>query len=325
MNTTDNQADQHQNDEADVFAGLGDAGAVDNDAYGKEPAAPAAQEHDDTDADDSDDDENQPEPKKSAEPAEDEEEEFYWDGAPLESPTGKEEDGEADDTPLIKQLRQTIKEQRTQLRDKNITPPAAATQAPAAVELPPYPKMEDEGIDWDPEIFAQKVREWHQTEAQVKQQQEQLQKSQQQMLATFDERKASYKQRVAKMKIRGYEDAEAFVAGELDNGVQTALILHADRPEMVVLALARNADLMKQAKEINDPVKLGVLIGTIQAKAKAMPVAKRDVKGAPANPRGTGASQLGDLESEIAKANKTGDYTRVIQLKKQRRAAEAKK
>lgn len=326
MTDHEQQADQQQTD-GDIFAGLGgEGGAVDNDAYGRDTndqqQQPAGNDNDDSD--DSDNGDGQQRQTQQTDP-EDEEQEFYWDGAPLASPTSNEDDGDANDTPLIKQLRQTIKDQRAQLRDKGLTPPnVQQQQTPAAETLPPFPKMEDDGIDYDPDVYQQKVREWYETEGRVKAQQQKQEQAQQQIVTTFNERKQAYKDRVASMKVRGYEDAEAFVAGEISQEVQTALILHAEKPELVVLALARNPELMKQAKGITDPVKLGILIGTVEAKAKALPKGKNPVKGAPPNPRGNGNGQLRDLDSEIEKARNSGDYSRVIQLKRQRSAAAKK-
>lgn len=329
MHTTDNQADQNQTD-GDIFDGLGGDGAIDNDAYGQQNDQQTPQNtNDNTDDSDNDEDdgdqEGQQQQRQKENPEESEEDEFYWDGKPLASPTSAEDDGDANDTPLIKQLRQTIKEQRTQLREKGLTPPTAEQQAaPAPVELPAFPKMEDDGIDYDPEVFQAKVKEWYETEARVKAQQKQQQEAQQQIVTTFNERKQAYKDRVASMKVRGYEDAEALVAGEISQQVQTALILHAEKPELVVLALARNPELLKQAKGITDPVKLGMLIGMVEAKAKALPKGKNPVKGAPANPRGNGNGQLRDLDAEYEKARNSGEYTRVIELKRQKQAAAKK-
>lgn len=325
MNTTDNQADKDQTD-GGLFDGMDSGDAVDNEAYGqaKPPAEQQTPDEENGDSDNDDQDENgQQTPPVNPE---DEEEEFYWDGQPLASPTSTTDDGADSDTPLVKQLRQTIKDQRAKMRDMGVQAPTAQQQQAAApVTLPPFPTMEDDGIDYDPEIYARKVKEWYETEASVKAQTEQQQRAQSELQTRFDTRKAAYKDRVAAMKIRGYEDAEEFVAGEVSSGVQTALILHAEKPELVVLALAKNPDLLKKAKEITDPVQLGMLIGMVEAKAKTLPKGKSNVKGAPANPRGGGNGQIRDLDAEFDKARNSGDYTRVIALKKQKAAATAKK
>lgn len=325
MHTNDNTAEtQHLDPDLD-----GGNGAVDNDAYGADETKPettttSTKPETEENEDGQDDGQTGQKPAVNENDGE-EEDEFYWDGAPLASPTSTD-DGEATDTPLVKQLRQTIKDQRKALRDKNIALPDPGTNAaPQALTLPPKPKMEDDGIDYDPEVYQQKVDEWYTTKAQVEQQQAQQTTQQQKLVETFNEKKAAYKERIGTLKVRNYEDAEAFVAGEISQEMQSAIILHSDRPEHVVLALARNPDLMKQMKGVSDPVTLGVLIGTIQAKAKAMPKGKSSVKGAPSDPRGAGKGQTRDLDVEIDKARNSGDYTRVIELKRQKTAAQAKK
>lgn len=314
MNTHDNTADN-----TNPLDGFGDN--VDNDAYGSSTDV-TEKSNNSTPVENEDDGEGNHKPV--AEGDDSEEEDFYWDGEKLDSPTSETDEGSAADSELVKKLRQTIKDQRTELREAKINTPAQQTAPPEQLTLPPKPKMEDEGIDYDPEIYQQKLEEWYQTEARVKAQQQESTKAHEELLKTFNERKADYKSRVASLKIRGYEDAEALVAGEVSQGVQTALIMHAEKPELVVLALARNPELLKQAKEINDPVKLGVLIGTVQAKARAMPKGKKNVSGAPAEPRGAGASTVRDLDAELEKARSSGDYTRVVELKRKRKAAAKK-
>lgn len=323
MHTTDNQAENDQNNNG-LFDGMDNGGAVDNDAYGQPEQQQKPDTTDEENDGSDDDDQGEEGGKQPPESTEDEEEEFYWDGEALASPTSTTDDGADSDTPLVKQLRQTIKDQRAKMRDMGVQAPTAQQQAAAPATLPPYPTMADEGIDYDPDIFQAKVKEWHETEARVKAQTEQQQRAQSELQSRFDERKTAYKDRVASLKIRGYEDAEEFVAGEVSREIQTALILHAERPEFVVLALARNPDLLKKAKEITNPVELGVLIGKVEAKAKALPKGKSTAKGAPANPRGGGNGQIRDLDAELDKARNSGDYTRVIQLQKQKAAAAKK-
>lgn len=321
MHTNDNTAD---NDNIDLDQG---DGAINNDAYRAElNETDTDNDSDNTEIEDGEgDNDGENRQKKPEDANDDEEDEFYWDDKPLASPTSND-DGDAADTPLVKQLRQTIKEQRKELRDKRIAlPDPAGSTAAQELTLPPKPKMEDDGIDFDPDTFQAKVDEWYELKAKVEQQQTQQTTQQQKLVETFNEKKAAYKERIGTLKVRNYDDAEAFVAGEISQEMQSAIILHSDRPEHVVLALARNPDLMKQIKSVTDPVTLGVLIGTIQAKAKAMPKGKSGVKGAPSDPRGSGKGQIRDLDSEIDKARGSGDYTRVIELKRQKTAAQAKK
>lgn len=288
--------------------GLADAGAIDNDAYGN---------HQDDNSDD-----NQDGAQNTGDDNQDDEEEFHFDGVVLGSPPSEDE-GDPQDSELVKALRKRLKEQSKELREKRITSPAPAASAAAQplAPMPEKPKLEDDGIDYDPDVFQQRLDAWYTQKAQHDAQTAQHEGQQKALVERYNTRKDEYKTRVAALKVRGYEDAEAFVAGELSAEVQGALMLHADRPEHVVLALARNPELMKQMKGVTDPVTLGVLIGTIQAKAKALPKGKQSVRGAPPEPRGTASGQLQSLEAEIEKARSSGDYTRVVQLKRKKAAA----
>lgn len=313
----DQQADMHFDPDLD-------GGAIDNDAYGQQADTRKPLETSKPNANDDAEipggDANQPGEELH------EEEEFYYDGKPLVSPTSEEDTTDAD-SDLVKKLRGTIKQQRDQLRDRNLSLPQPQGAAPqnAQMQLPPMPKLEDEGIDYDSDLYAQKVGEWYQQKAQVEAQNRSAEEAQKALQATFDQRKAAYKERIGKSKIRGYEDAEAFVSGELHQNVQAALILHAERPEHVVLALARNPELMAKAKSITDPIQLGMLIGEVQAKTKAMPKAPNSAGGAPSDPKGGSAGAgLRTLEALHEEAVKTGDFTRYLSAKRSR-AASAKK
>lgn len=200
MHTNDNTAEtQHLDPDLD-----GGNGAVDNDAYGADETKPettttSTKPETEENEDEQDDGQTGQKPAVNENDG-DEEDEFYWDGAPLASPTSTD-DGEATDTPLVKQLRQTIKDQRKALRDKNIALPDPGTNAASqALTLPPKPKMEDDGIDYDPEVYQQKVDEWYTTKAQVEQQQAQKTTQQQKLVETFNEKKAAYKERIGTLK-----------------------------------------------------------------------------------------------------------------------------
>lgn len=323
MQTTENPA-ENTNDSGDIFAGLGgdnyDSSNVDN-------GQAEHQQNNETPVDDENNDDNgegktgnngQPEP---------EEIEFLFDGKPLESPSNSFDDLTQEtetDSDLVKKLRQTLKEQRKEMRERGVTQAAPAAPAPV-IELPPYPTMDDDDVLWDPESFQKKVKAWHETESKVNAQKAEAERTQQALVSTFNARKDEYKKRVAALNVRGYAEAEQFVSQSVSEGIQTAMLLHTDKPEMVVLALARNPELLKAVQGVQDPVALGVMLGRIEAKARTAPKGNTNVTGAPATPRGNSGTELSSLDKEIEKARESGEYSRVIQLKKQKQAAAAKK
>lgn len=321
MNTNDQQADSFFDPVLD-----GDAGQIDNDAYGRDPQ----QQQDEPGRSTGNDDDRQHDPDRTNSDAgndggdtpasnaadANEDEDFYWDGERLDSPTS-EVTPQSNDSDLVKQLRSVIKDQRDQLRDKNLRlpEPSQANAAPAT-SLPPRPRLEDEDVNWDEDVLAEKMESWYQAKANHDAQQKTVQQQQEALQNTFNERKEAYKQRIAKGTLRGYEAAETQVAGALPAEIQSALILYAERPEHVVMALSRNPDLLERAQKITDPVSLGMLIGEIQTRAqKKLPATKRDtVTSAPSDPRGRSNGPVRDMEAARERARKTGDYTEVHKL-----------
>ncbi len=121
--------------------------------------------------------------------------------------------------------------------------------------------------------------------------------------------------------MKDFEDAEA-VAQELFSVTQQGVMLQgADNPALVVYALGRNPKKAKELAEIKDPVKFAFAVAKLE---KDMKVTNR--KSAPPPERvvtGTGRvsgavdSTLERLREEAAR---TGNMTKVIQYKRQKKA-----
>lgn len=76
--------------------------------------------------------------------------------------------------------------------------------------------------------------------------------------------------------MKGFDEAEKAVLGEVPENIQGAILHYADKPEIVVLAAGLNPAIRKQLAETTDPVALGKLIGSIEAKAKLLPKSKKN-------------------------------------------------
>ncbi|ENH0142495.1 scaffolding protein, partial [Escherichia coli] len=92
-------------------------------------------------------------------------------------------------------------------------------------------------------------------------------------------------------------------------------LFESEKPEIVVLALGRNAELRKQLAEATNPVAIGRLLERIESKARIMPKAKTTAATTPTVKGGNGAviNNLGKLK---AKALETGDWTPYFAAKK---------
>jgi desulfoferrodoxin (superoxide reductase-like protein) len=126
----------------------------------------------------------------------------------------------------------------------------------------------------------------------------------------------------AELRVKDFEDAEA-VAQELFSVTQQGVVLQgADNPALVIYALGKNPKKAKELSDIKDPVKFAFAVAKLEKELKvtnrrAAPPPERIVSG---TGRVSGAvdSTLERLREEAAR---TGNMTKVIQYKSQKRAA----
>jgi hypothetical protein len=126
----------------------------------------------------------------------------------------------------------------------------------------------------------------------------------------------------AELRVKDFEDAEA-VALELFNITQQGVMLQgADNPALVVYALGKNPKKAKELSDIKDPVKFAFAVAKLEKELKvtnrrAAPAPERIVSG---TGRSSGAvdSTLERLREEAAR---TGNMTKVIQYRSQKRSA----
>ncbi|MFW5393816.1 scaffolding protein [Yersinia sp. 2544 StPb PI] len=239
----------------------------------------------------------------------DSEEEFYFGDEKLDSPTSNEDK----DPALVKHLRSTIKEKDKELKELRRHTPTPQQAAP--LQAPRMPQLSDDGIDYDEAVFQQKMQEWSTESARFQSSQAEQQRQQQQLQQRHQQKLQQYQERSKALKVPNYQQAEKAVLDDVPEQIQVAILHYAEKPELIVLALGRNAELRKQMADATDPVEVGRLIGIIESKAKTMPKAKSNPATTPAVKGGNGAA-LNSLDKLRAKAQETGDYSAVIAAKR---------
>ncbi len=217
---------------------------------------------------------------------------------------------------LRKQHRELQKKNR-ELEAKLATP--AAENKPAA--LGKKPTLEDH--DYDSEKFEQALESWYERkrshdEAAAKADAE-VKAKQQEWQAKLD----AYGKAKAELKVRDYEDAEAHVQEVFDVTQQGVLLQGAENPALLVYALGKNPKRTQELASIKDPVKFAFAVAKLETqlkvtnRTKAAPPPEKSVKG---NTRISGSVDS-TLERLRAEAEKTGNYTKVMQYKRQKQAA----
>ena len=285
MNVADSEADQQEADAAETVVNeTSDAGEI--------QAASADAEAPDSGDDDGElivsiGEEAPPQPEETAAPA--------W----------------------VRDLRKHNRELTKRLKELE----AKERQQPVQTALPPKPTLES--CDYDADEFERQLDGWKDAkrnaddaEASARKQQEQAEQAWQSRLSTYTERKQA-------LPADDVDDAEQHVR-ELFGDMRWAILVDgADDPAMLVYALGKYPERAKELAKIESLAQFTFKAAKLESELK---VTKRKPTVAPEKTM-TGTAPVGvagadaALERLRADAERTGDYSKVIAYRKQKRAA----
>jgi len=219
----------------------------------------------------------------------------------------------------VRELRKTNRELQRQNRELQSKLQVQPTETKPVV-IGAKPKLEDH--DYDADKYEEALTDWFERKRQADEvnakQQAEVMNQQKAWQAKLD----GYGKAKAELRVRDYEDAEA-VAQEVFSITQQGVILQgAENPALVVYALGKNPKKAKELAEVSDPVKFAFAVAKLEKELKvtnrrAAPAPERIVSG---TGRSSGAvdSTLERLREEAAR---TGNMTKVIQYRQQKRSA----
>jgi desulfoferrodoxin (superoxide reductase-like protein) len=219
----------------------------------------------------------------------------------------------------VRELRKSHRELQRQNRDLQAKLQTTQTET-KPVTLGKKPTLEDH--DYDADKFEVALSDWFDLKrkaADVSARQEAEVMTQQK---AWQSKLDSYGKAKAELRVKDFEDAEA-VAQELFSITQQGVVLQgAENPALVIYALGKNLKKAKELSEITDPVKFAFAVAKLEkdlkvTNRKAAPPPEKIVSG---TGRSSGAVDS-TLERLRAEAEKTGNMTKVIQYKAQKRAA----
>jgi desulfoferrodoxin (superoxide reductase-like protein) len=220
----------------------------------------------------------------------------------------------------VRELRKTNRELQRQNRELQNKLQTTAQTETKPVVLGVKPKLEDH--DYDADKFEAALADWFERKRQADEasarQEAEVMNQQKAWKAKLD----GYGKAKAELRVKDFEDAEA-VALEVFNITQQGVMLQgADNPALVVYALGKNPKKAKELSDIKDPVKFAFAVAKLEKELKvtnrrAAPAPERIVSG---TGRSSGAvdSTLERLREEAAR---TGNMTKVIQYRSQKRSA----
>lgn len=210
-----------------------------------------------------------------------------------------------------------LRKQHRELQKRNRELEAKLNQepaAPAVTELGKKPTLED--FDYDAEKFEESLANWFERKRQVAK----LQAERDNQAKEWQAKLEGYGKAKAELKVKDYDEAEA-IAQESLNVVQQGVILQgAENPALLVYALGKNPKKAKELASISDPVKFAFAVAKLETQLKvtnrkAAPPPEKTVQGS-GKVSGTVDSTLDRLRAD---AEKSGDYSKVMSYKRQKR------
>jgi hypothetical protein len=220
----------------------------------------------------------------------------------------------------VRELRKTNRELQRQNRELQGKLQSTAQTETKPVLLGKKPSLEEH--DYDAEKFETALTDWFDRKRQADdsnaKQQAEVMTQQKAWQAKLDD----YGKAKAELRVKDFEDAEA-IAQELFSVTQQGVVLQgADNPALVIYALGKNPKKAKELSDIKDPVKFAFAVAKLEKELKvtnrrAAPPPERVLSG---TGRSSGAVDS-TLERLRADAEKTGNMTKIIQYKAQKRAA----
>ena len=220
----------------------------------------------------------------------------------------------------VRELRTTNRELQRQNRELQSKLQTTAQTETKPVVLGPKPKLEDH--DYDADKFEDALAGWFERKRKADEMQAAQEAEVMNQQKAWKAKLDGYGKAKAELRVKDFEDAEA-VAQELFNITQQGVMLQgADNPALVVYALGKNPKKAKELSDIKDPVKFAFAVAKLEKELKvtnrrAAPAPERIVSG---TGRSSGAVDS-TLERLREEASRTGNMTKVIQYRAQKRSA----
>ena len=218
----------------------------------------------------------------------------------------------------VRELRKANREKERKIRELEAKLNATATET-KPVALGAKPTLES--CDYDSDEYETKLAEWYEqkraydaAEAEAEAQRDAEAKAWQDKLDAYAKARAS-------LKVRDYEDAEAFALDTFDVTQQGIVLQGSDNPALIIYALGKSQKRAKELASIKDPVKFAFAVAKLETQLK---VTNRKAAAAPERTISTGGGRIsGSVDSTLDRlreeALKTGDMSKVMAYKRSKK------
>lgn len=221
----------------------------------------------------------------------------------------------------VRDLRKQYREEKRRAKDleQKIQQLEQRTQ-PAQQPLGQKPTLDS--VDYDTERYEKELAAWYDKKRQHDDRQMSVKAEQEAVQKGWEKKLEGYHSAKAELKVKDYDFAEDVVQDTLSVMQQGMIVQGAENPALLVYALGKNPKKAKELASITDPVKFAFAVAKLETNLK---VTNRKASSTPEKKiSGTGrpsGSVDSTLERLRAEAERTGNYSKVTQYKKQRQSA----
>lgn len=223
-----------------------------------------------------------------------------------------------DETPLVKKLREELRDRERQLAT------IRKSEAPK-IEVGPKPDLDDFWHEGDPAAaFEKALVEWHDRKLKVETAEADASRAQQAREAEEQQRVINYRAKAAALPVKDFDVAEAAVVGALPQMHQSALLAYVDEPARLVYALYKHPQMLDKLAGEPDVIKALKMAWNMERNLKVTTRKKPPTPEAETIQRGSVAmTQTTDREEERlrAQAEKSGDYSALTRYKTSKKKA----
>lgn len=218
----------------------------------------------------------------------------------------------------VKSLRKSHRELQRENRELKAKLNTGEKVSEKAEPLAKKPTLEE--LDYDAEKYEEALSDWFEKKRAFDMEEQKAKHAEKEQADAWNERLEGYRKAKGALKVRDFEEAEALVEEHLSTQQQGIILHGAEKPGLLVYALGKNPKKAKELAAITDPLKFAFAVAKLE---KDLKVTTRKPSTQPEKPvSGTGkvsGSVDSTLERLRAEADKTGDYSKVIAYKNQKR------
>lgn len=179
-----------------------------------------------------------------------------------------------------------------------------------------------ESCDYDDDEYDRQLEAWYERKRETDAAEQRRKDAEREQATTWQGKLSRYAEGRTTLGAKDYEDAETHVVDTLTVTQQGIIVQGADNPALVTYALGKNPSRLKELAAIADPIEFAFAVSKLEVQLKVKdrnnpPPPEKSVRGA------SGASLGGDttLDKLRAEAAKTGDYSKVVAYRRQKKTA----